>query len=154
MAMNPYPNSRNTHSIQEGAEFLDLVMEQLRTMGFYLQPYTSAKNQLEKGESIQGWEVKLDNRFLETGRLSIEIAEKTRADNENWIPSGIYRKDNSYLYIQGNPKDFYVFQLSLLRWLHKRKIYEEAESFGTVKKFYLPIDDANHWCLLHWYKPK
>jgi len=51
-------------------------------------------------------------------QLSIEIAEKTKADNAKFVPSGIYRNDNSWLYIQGNFKTFWIFSKKLLILLH------------------------------------
>lgn len=146
-----YPDApRQIDTLELGAQFLDFVMDTLQKRGVILQPYTSRKRQYETGESLQGWEVKLDNRCLETGRLSIEIAEKSRRDISNWTPSGIYRRDNTWIYIQGNFQRFYWFQKSLLQKLHtvmdgdKRK-YQEAEFNGTVKKFYLPLCDAEKY---------
>lgn len=137
-----YPDSPNTSSFEQGAEFLDLVTVTLQKYGLYLQAFTSKKFQYERGESLQGWEVKLDNRFTDTGRLSIEVAEKTRADQAEWIPSGIYRGD-SWLYIQGNKKCFYIFTTKVLQWLHSTKKYTEKEEL-TIKTFYLPIKIADY----------
>lgn len=143
-----YPDAKHANSLDVGAQFLDFVMIQLRDYGLYLQPMTSRKNQYEIGESLNGWEVKLDNRFTDTGRLSIEIAEKTRADNPVWIPSGIYRSDNTYLYIQGNYEYFYLFPKKYLVFLHETKRYQVDERHPTVKKFYLPIAHADKYCML------
>ena len=100
--------------------------------------------QYQVGENRQGHEVKLDSRCTETGRLSIEIAEKTRASNHAWQPSGILRRDNSWLYIQGNYQRVFVFPKSwLVRYfLSKIEPSEIHESYGTVRKFYLPIETA------------
>lgn len=143
--MKMYPDCIHKDPLQMGAEFLDFVMEILQKRGVVLQAYTSKKNQYAIGESLQGWEVKLDNRFIETGRLSIEVAEKSKAENPDWIKSGIYRRDNTWIYIQGNYNRFYWFQKSILIGLHKSGKYEEAESYGTIKKFYLPISDADKY---------
>jgi hypothetical protein len=98
------------------------------------------------GENLQGFEIKYDSRFLDTNRLSIEIAEKSKASNPLWVSSGIYRSDNSWLYIQGNYRCIYIFAKSLLIGLHKSMKYQEDESYGTVRKYYLPLDDANKYC--------
>lgn len=147
---NLYPDATHDDTLQMGAEFLDLVMETLQKRCVVLQAYTSKKNQFNVGESLQGWEVKLDNRFIETGRLSIEIAEKSNKSVQNWTDSGIYRRDNTWIYIQGNEQRFYWFTKSMLIMLHDWKIggkrkYEEAESHGTVRKFYLPLVDAEKY---------
>lgn len=147
MATN-YPDAKHGDSLEVGAEFLDFVMIQLRRYGLYLQPLTSRKNQYEMGESLNGWEVKLDNRFTETRRLSIEIAEKTRINNTEWTPSGIYRNDNTWLYIQGNFEYFYLFSKKWLLLLHNTNKYQVDERHPTVKKFYLPISDADKYCVL------
>ena len=147
MATSLYPDSIHPDPLQVGAEYVDFVTVALQKFGLYLQPFTSKKYQYNKGESFQGWEVKLDNRFTDTGRLSIEVAEKTKADNSDWIPSGIYRHDNTWLYIQGNYEYFYIFSKKLLVRLHKSGKHQEDESYGTIKKFYLPIDDANNYCI-------
>ena len=144
-ATRQYPNSVHVDPLQVGAEFLDFVLETLQKRGMYLQPFTSKKYQYRRGESFQGWEVKLDEPFMRTGRLSIEIAEKTKATNSLWVPSGIYRSDNTWLYIQGNYDCFYIFIKKHLVKLHKLNKYEEAEAHGTVKKFYLPISDADRY---------
>lgn len=140
-----YPDATHSDTLELGAQFLDFVMETLQRRGVVLQPYTSKKKQYNTGESLQGWEVKLDNRFTETGRLSIETAEKSSRSVDLWTPSGIYRRDNTWIYIQGNFQMFYWFPKKFLVMLHMSKKYKEDEFNGTVKKFYLPIIDANKY---------
>lgn len=142
-----YPDCKHADPLQTGAEFLDFVMVTLQTRGLYLQPFTSKKYQYEKGESLQGWEVKFDGRYTDTGQLSIEVAEKTKAANTEWVKSGIYRNDNTLLYIQGNYTGFYIFIRKQLVVLHTIKDdgkwrYTRAE-IPTLQKFYLPIITAN-----------
>jgi len=142
--MNAYPDCIHKDSLEVGAAFQDFVMETLMRQNVVLQFYTSKERQYNIGESMQGWEVNLDNRFTDTGRLSIEIAEKTAAANTIWVPSGIYRNDNTWLYIHGNYEYFFVFLKKILIGLHKSGRYEEA-SIPTLRKFYLPISDANKY---------
>ena len=144
VASSIYPDCKHVDSLQVGAEFQDFVMLTLQRHGMYLQMFTSKKCQYLHGESFQGWEVKLDEPFTRTGRLSIEIAEKTKASNENWAPSGIYRKDNTWLYIQGNYEYFYVFMKQFLVKLHRAGRYKLGE-IPTLQKFYLPISDAEKY---------
>ncbi|MBK7381674.1 MAG: hypothetical protein IPJ03_22300 [Ignavibacteriales bacterium] len=158
MEMN-YPkysedNSGHKDSFEEGNMFQDFVCLELAKEGIILQNINSKKFQYEVGENIQGFEIKVDNRFNgyypkekpPTNQLSIEIAEKTRIELQNYTPSGIYRNDNSWIYIQGNPKCFYLFGKKLLRQLHKSGRYKE-HILPTVKKFYLPLEDADKYCL-------
>lgn len=139
-----YYNAPRSDTFEIGAQFVDFVVEQmLKQRGVIIQPYQSRKNQFEKGESIQGWEIKYDERFTETKRLSIEIAEKANHGSNQWTPSGIYRQDNSWIYVQGNFQCFYIFGKNVLMSLHRSGKYEEAESHGTIRKFYLPISEAD-----------
>jgi hypothetical protein len=144
-------NSGHDDSLSKGQKFEDFVCINLAKINFVLQNISSQKFQYETGENLQGFEIKYDARCTgddgtsATNRLSIEIAEKTRAENINFIPSGIYRSDNSWLYIQGNYKGFWIFSKNILIMLHKSGRYEEA-TMPTIKKFYLPINDADKYC--------
>lgn len=137
-----YPDAKTPTSFSDGMEFQDFVCDVLGNEGFVLQNYVSKKWQFDKGENRQGFEIKLDNRCTETGRLSIEIAEKSRVSNSAWMKSGIYRDDNSWLYVQGNYNVLFVFAKNWLLRYHQEKKPEEHESCGTVRKFYLPISTA------------
>ena len=139
-----YPDCPDPNSFENGLEFQDYVIDALRGLGIIVQTYASKSYQYRKGESAQGVEIKLDSRCTETGRLSIEIAEKTTDLNKPWIPSGIYRSDNTWLYVQGNRHIVFVFPKNVLLMLHKSGKYEEAETL-TVKKFYLPMKLAERY---------
>lgn len=156
MAMN-YPDCKDKDSLENGYSFQDFVCIELAKESIILQNILSKKFQYQIGENLQGWEIKLDREFLKTGRLSIEIAEKIRADISYWTPSGIYRNDNSWLYIQGNFECFFIFGKKFLINLHNvkngngDKKYKEGE-IPTLKKFYLPLIDAEKYCLKKWSK--
>lgn len=143
-----YPDSKNPNSVQEGLEFQDKVMDRLAEAGMLLQNYTSKKYQFEKGENRQGWEIKLDNRCTETGRLSIETYEKTAKDRA-WVRSGVLRDDNGWIYVQGNNECFWVFLKKFLRSLYDCTQngvlrYKRKEEL-TIKAFYLPLEDADKY---------
>jgi hypothetical protein len=140
-----YPDCKDKNSFNSGIEFEDYVCCALAREGIIIQNIHSKTFQYQTGENLQGFEIKLDRYFIGTGRLSIEVAEKTRADDKDWIPSGIYRKDRSWLYIQGNYERIYIFQKSILILLHRSERYKEDQT-PTVKKFYLPIKDAEKYC--------
>jgi hypothetical protein len=146
--MNPagepiYPDAKRPTVFQDGMEFQDFVCTVLARNNVILQNLASKKYQLNVGENLQGFEIKLDRRCTETGRLSIEVAEKSRADMPSWIPSGIYRKDNAWLYIQGNEKILFVFAKNLLvAWDQKNK--PARDETPTVRKFYLSLVQARH----------
>ena len=141
-----YPDSPNHNSVQDGLEFQDVVTDTLAEHGLIIQNYGSKQYQLNVGENRQHIEIKLDNRCTETGRLSIEVAEKT-AVNRDWVPSGIYR-DDSWLYVQGNRTRIWIFFTSFLRSLHRFKDYtehEEPKDAPTIRAFFLPIADADKY---------
>jgi hypothetical protein len=132
-----YPDGKRPDLGEEGHVFQDFVCLHLAKHGIIIQNFCSRHYQWSTGENIQGFEIKLDNPCHSTGRLSIEIAEKTRADS-NWVPSGIYRQDNSWIYIQGNTREFFIFSKKRLLYLHKVMQPPEEET-PTVRKFYLEM---------------
>jgi hypothetical protein len=144
-------NSGHADSFEIGNEFQDFVCIELAKESIILQNINSKKFQYETGENLQGFEIKYDARCTgdkktnATDQLSIEIAEKTNAGNIDYIDSGIYRSDNSWLYIQGNYMMFWIFAKKVLQLLHKSGRYREHE-LPTIKKFYLSIEDADKYC--------
>jgi hypothetical protein len=144
-----YPDCKDPDSFQSGLEFQDFVCTELAKHGIILQNLASKKAQFEIGENLQGFEIKLDRRCTETHRLSIEIAEKTRADRTDWTPSGIYRSDNTWLYIQGNYEALFIFSLKVLRQLHATGRFPASEypvGHPTIRRFFLPFDIAERNC--------
>lgn len=138
-----YPDAKHPNEFQRGLEFQDFVVEVLaKQLGIVIQIFSSQRYQFSSGESVQGWEIKLDSRCTETGRLSIEIAEKSRSDMPNWTPSGICRDDNTIFYVQGNRQVFWVFFKKHLRWVLDTKA-PPLQDKKTVRTFYLPIEKAD-----------
>lgn len=146
--MSLYPDAKQPDSFSEGIVFQDFVaMQMLKKRGVKIDFYKTKSEQYSIGESAQGYEVKLDKPCTRTGRLSIEIAEKTRASNHQFVPSGIYRKDNTRYYVQGNYIRIWIFSKSRLVELHKSDRASEHESHPTIRTFYLPIITANREAL-------
>lgn len=138
-----YPDGIRPTLFQEGLEFQDFVCVTLaQKNGWIIQNYGSKRFQIERGENVQGFEIKLDRRCHDTGRLSIEIAEKSRAANCAWVNSGIYRSDNTLFYIQGNEQEFFIFPKKYL--IHYFEKYNPPidKSHPTVRKFYIPLSSA------------
>jgi hypothetical protein len=144
-------NSGHEDSYAIGERFQDFVCIELAKHNIIIQNINIKYFQYNEGENLQGVEIKYDGRCTgdngttPTGRLSIEIAEKTEASNYQFVPSGIYRNDNSWLYIQGNYMNLWIFSKNILQLLHRNGKYEEHE-LPTIKKFYLPIDKADLFC--------
>jgi len=145
-------NSGHLNSFEIGNEFQDFVCIEMAKDGIILQNINSKKFQYSTGENLQGFEIKYDARCtgdrgtVPTNRISIEIAEKTNAENKEYIPSGIYRGDNAWIYIQGNYMMFWVFSIKHLRLMFETSKYN-AEELPTIKKFYISLEIADKYCL-------
>jgi len=135
----------------EGLEYQDFVAEKLYHFGLPLFNYASKKYQIEYGENKLGVEIKFDQKFEKTRNLYIETAEKTRPEIENYSPSGIYRNDNTWLYVQGNKKIFFIFSKKFLRQLFETGKYKEIEiGMKTSKGFLMPNADAEKYSAKIW----
>jgi len=139
-----YKDAPTKNAFQDGLEFQDFVVTTLaRQCGIVLSIFTSRKYQYDQGETLQGAEIKLDERCTDTGRLSIEVAEKTRDDPTlPWTPSGIMRSDNTWLYVQGNRKIIFIFAKKWLLLYHEKAKPDIIPFNGTIKRFFLPFAEA------------
>lgn len=129
--------------LSQGLEFQDFVIDNI---DIPIILYASKKYQDNKGESRCGIEIKHDMLFRKTGNLYIETAEKSNADNINFVPSGIYRKDNTWLWIIGDYETVYFLAKEQLKTLDKNVI-DGKDVFihkikDTSKGFLLPIEYA------------
>ena len=84
------------------------------------------------GENHLGWEIKFDDNYKKTGNLFIEYQEKRRSENPDYIPSGVLRKDNSWLYLIGNFQVFYIFSVKDLRMALEAK--DDRGNFKHIRK--------------------
>ena len=121
----------------KGLEYQDFVTEQLYQIGIVAITYASKKYQFHKGESLNGIEIKFDDGMA-SGNLYIETQERIYADKP-YIPSGIYRSDNSWLYVIGNYDIIYIFSKKQLQMVFENNKYPEIEiDKQTSKGFLLP----------------
>jgi hypothetical protein len=147
-----YKDSRNPKSVQDGLEFQDFVIDKCKEhFGLVIQCYSSQKYQSAKGESVDGTEIKFDRHCTNTGRLSIEVEERSSEDKLFWWPSGIDSKDRSRTYVQGNLVRFWVFDTDDLRKYWVTEAPEIHENTPTVRSFYVSLFWANRaarhvWC--------
>lgn len=143
-------NSGHKNSFEVGNYFQDFVCIELAKCNIIMQNINSKKFQFQVGENLQGFEIKYDARCtgdggtIATNQLSIEISEKSNANNQNYVPSGIFRNDNSWLYIQGNFMCFWVFSKKFLISLFETGRYE-VRAHPTITTFYLPIEQADKY---------
>ena len=151
--MVAYPDSKLPDPEETGLEFQDFVQTQLmKRFGIPLQFYTSRSYQYNVGETVQGVEIKYDDWCSRTERVSVEIREKTRAANSQWVSSGIYRKDNTWLYVQGNYDICFAFAKTTLVRLYETGRYpveEKPKVSPTIQTFYLPFADAYRYAAFY-----
>lgn len=104
----------------DGAKiFQDFVVDAAwNLLGLAIVQYSSEVYQRIVGESRTGVEIKYDQKFGKTRNLWIEVAEKARPREGPYVPSGIYRQDNSWLYSIGDYDTIFFFPKVLLRALH------------------------------------
>jgi hypothetical protein len=130
--------------LKKGLEYQDFIMEYLYAAGLPLITYTSQKFQIEKGENKLGVEIKFDDGYAKSGNLYIEVEERRNINNP-YVTSGIFRTDNTWLYIQGNyEKAFIFFKIQLQGLSKRRNIFEIKRE--TSKGFLLSPDDIKKCC--------
>jgi len=112
----------------EGKAYEIWVVQQLKKKrNLHLEIIDDKVGQYTIGETKQGYEIKYDNIYKESGNLYIEIAEKTDPKNEKYIASGIFRQDNTHTWIIGNFQEAYMFDKKELI-----DIYNNKEYFGNI----------------------
>lgn len=132
--------------LQAGLEYQDYITDLLlHEIGLPISTYSSRKYQ-HRGENAQGVEIKLDDKMAETGNIYIEVAEKANADNPYYVPSGIYRDDNTWLYVIGNYEEIYIWAKKFLVNLHKTGRYREVE-IPTSRGFLIDRDSTEKYCI-------
>lgn len=131
--------------LKQGQEFEDFVGVVLYSVGIVTMPFTSQLFQRERGENMLGAEIKNDERFRETGHLYIETAEKSHPNNPQYVPSGIAREDNTWLYIIGDRSTLWIFSKTMLRGLARSMTdYKNVET-PTSRGWLLPLKDADRY---------
>lgn len=144
-----YPDADRPTVFEEALKFQDFVCDLLlKELGFVISNYSSRYYQFNHGENRQGVEIKLDTRILETGNVSIEVAEKSSANVSTWTPSGIMRNDNTWLYIQGNYNIVFIFGKCFLKQLYTARYIDKVwEPKKTIRTFLMPINEAKKYSL-------
>ena len=125
---NDYTSYYRTQ-LEKSLEYQDFVADKLYEVGISLNCYSSIKYQNEKGESRAGIEIKFDDQRKRTGNIYIEYAEKSNPNNKNYVPSGIERKDNTWLYVIG---DYDVIYILAKNWLQQFKNLKDIRHVTTA----------------------
>jgi len=146
-----YENYRKEKT-QKGMEYQDFIQRWFaKNMGLNFTIFSSKKYQNEYGESLQGIEIKYDMLYEKTGNIYIETGEKAQPRDGNYYQSGIYREDNTWLYIIGNYEKCYVFSKKQLRTIFEKGIYyKKIENNNTMTStgFLLNEKMCERYCLL------
>ena len=139
-----YKNGYYQQKLEQGLQFQDFATRELYQRGIVVVGYSSKYYQNKCGENVLGAEIKRDGLFRDTGNLYIETAEKSHPDNENYILSGIFRKNNSWLFVIGDEKTLYIFSTKYLQMLSGR--YRKVEK-TTSRGYLMPLDEAEKYCI-------
>jgi len=130
--------------LEEGLRFQDHITDKLYQLGIVLVTYVSKARSL-KAENKAGIEIKRDGLFRSSGNLYIETAEKSHASNLEYVASGIYRDDGSWLYLIGDEETFWIFPKTLLQRVEQTQKYTSVMT-ATSRGFLLPVDVADRLC--------
>lgn len=96
--------------LEAGTAYQDFIVDLLATSKVLLiQQYASRQYQVAVGESRTGVEIKYQPAYNNTGNLWIETAEKARQRPGEYAKSGIYRSDNTWLWVTGTYDRVWVF---------------------------------------------
>tara|TARA_R110002012_G_scaffold280_9_gene1109 strand:+ start:946 stop:1419 length:474 start_codon:yes stop_codon:yes gene_type:complete len=122
------------NKLEEGKKYELFIKEQLyKQKNFKLNLFESKLDQYNIGESLEGIEIKFDNKMKYTKNVYIEFAEKTNSNNKDWINSGIFRNDNTHSWIIGNYNKAYIFWKIALQQIFKNKKYLKEVETKTSK---------------------
>lgn len=141
--MTPYYKEK----LQQGLEYQDFITSILaKELAIPLSTFNSKQYQYNCGENMQGVEIKFDDMYKKTGNLYIEIAEKTNANNISFVSSGIFRNDNTWLYVIGDYSTIYIFGKNILQRVYNANIHKRVE-IATSKGFLINKEFAEKWAL-------
>jgi hypothetical protein len=96
------------------------IVARLRREGIPAERHTTKEAQIGLGDMRIGpdhVELKLDQKFVETGNLFIEVNEKRRPEQEHWTASGIFASSCARWYGVGDYRDWFLFERVALRQL-------------------------------------
>ena len=146
-----YPDSKDPNSLEAGQKYEDVIAYVLyrKNDEHQIHPYRTQREQFTIGESPEGIEIKEDKRSADTGHLSIEIAEKTWVGGPE-VPSGIFRQDNTKIYVQGNHREFWGFPKTDLVGYFNRVRPPTRWTISTLKSFFLEREMVNALAIFHY----
>lgn len=128
-------------NFEVGNQFADFCVDKLYQEGLPIVLHAYQRNQINIGESRAGFEFKRDRNFRRTGFLYIEIAEKRKGANTDFVPSGIYANDNAWMWVIGDMQTIFFIGKNHLVRVHQAGKCREVQ-IETSKGFLLPLDWA------------
>lgn len=97
--------------LQSAFEFENHIASLFKTnYDLDLKPFLTRQEQYFEGENVLGIEIKNDTLIRRYGNIYIEYAEKSRASNSHYIPSGILKKDKTRYFLIGDKDGFWIFR--------------------------------------------
>lgn len=145
-AIAAYNNGHYKERLEQGLIYQDMVTRELYQRGIVIVGYSSRRYQLEQGENMLGAEIKRDGNFRKTGNLYIETAEKSHPSRANYVPSGIMRMDNSWLFVIGDEQTIYIFATCHLRKMCQRPMWKKITTPTSIGRL-MPLADAEKYCI-------
>ena len=125
--------------LKEGTAYQERIS---KLLGF--RNYSTMQEQFRVGENALGMEIKYDKNIARKGNLYFEVMEKSNANNPDYIPSGILRNDNSWLYMVGNDEVAYVFtKRDMFSIIDGERLVEAGTK--TSLGYLIPIEKAEKW---------
>jgi len=103
--------------LEESEEYMDWLCQRLMRYGIVLQNMCSKKGQL-KCENLLGLEIKYQKAYKATRNIWIEVREKKNLGIVDFVISGIYKCDNSWLLGCGDYQEFFLFTKKHLQRFH------------------------------------
>ena len=136
--------------MESAGRFQDHVVRLLfERKGIVLSQFVSGKFQREVGETLQGWEIKNDEKFATTRNLWIEVGEKAKPRDGDYFPSGIMRADNSWMYVIGDYTRVFIFAKRTLVLLAEAKRWPVIENnLKTSIGFLMPEASVKRYAAL------
>jgi len=123
--------------LADGKAFEQYVKQQLAEKRQLHLDILHGQDLYDIGETRQGYEIKYDKRYKDTGNLYIETKEKSNPANPNYVASGIFRQDNTHTWIIGDYKQVYMFDKKTLVEVYEQDQYFRYVSTATSHGFLL-----------------
>ena len=142
-----YPDAR-AFTIEDGRRYEEFVAAKTKFLFDFELHFFEGKTAQLQGENREGVEIKFDAQMKETGNIFLEVAEKSRAANAAYYPSGVFRKDNSTRYWIGDYKQAFVFVKSELQERLRKTVYKKITK-PTAIGFLMPVEEAKALCKTH-----